>query len=162
MTTDNALWRCACPGTYAGWRAPEEDYCDLCLTVRPGAGVVMPGVRHRLDIPIKPARLNELMSQHWGVAARMKQLYADHVSIAKVKAGVPVATGRRRVHLTIRLTYRQRRADPDAWWKVVLDALVKAKLLKDDNPKWCVLAPVEYERGTVSGSVIVLEEIEDE
>jgi hypothetical protein len=41
---------------------------------------------------------------------------------------------------------RQRGADPDAYWKSLLDALVHAGLLVDDSPKWCELGPVRFER----------------
>ena len=41
-----------------------------------------------------------------------------------LEAGIPRATGRRRVSLHIVLAPRQRAGDPDAFWKSTLDALV--------------------------------------
>ena len=50
--------------------------------------------------------------------------------------------------------------DPDASWKVILDACVAAGRLVDDGPQWCELGPVNYGRGPKRATTIILEEIE--
>ncbi len=102
------------------------------------------------------------MGRHWGVGRKYKSLFTQHVRIAAVSARTPKATGRRCVHLTIQLGKGKRRPDPDAYWKVTLDALKACGLLVDDGPKWCELAPVEYERREMDGCVVTLEELPDE
>ena len=54
------------------------------------------------------------------------------------------------------------RPDRDAFWKSTLDALVHAKLLKNDSPKWCVPGDVEYQWRDKCGTRITLEELDPE
>ncbi len=65
----------------------------------------------------------------------------------------------RRVHLAITLKKGQRAPDTDAFWKSTLDALVATRLLKDDSRTWCVLDPVEFQRGTEKETTIELTDL---
>ena len=120
-----------------------------------------------------PTRLNELVGSHWAVAARLKAQDKALVAHYAHDQGVPRATGKRRVGLTIHLRPKQRAGDPDAYWKSLLDALTAAELLIDDNRQHVELSPVEYVRPRkkgrrkgpaanetpFSGSVITLEDM---
>jgi len=108
-----------------------------------------------------PARLNQLTNGHWGARQRLKQRDQRAVFMNARLQGVPLAKGRRRVSLVITLKKGQRAADPDAYWKSSLDALVQAGLLKDDSPKWLELGTVEYRRTKDSrfGATIILEDV---
>ncbi len=107
----------------------------------------------------RPASLNELLrGGPWG-AARLKRLDREHVFLYSRLARVPHAVGKRRVSLRITLPPKQRRWDIDALWKSLLDALVKASMLRDDNPKWCEMGGVEYTRGEELSTTIILEEV---
>lgn len=113
-------------------------------------------------IPIKrwrPASLNQLMSGHWRAKHRLKLADRELVGMYAVQAGVPKAEGKRRVSLEIVLQGRQQEADPDAYWKSLLDALVYAGLLVDDSREWCELGAVTYSRGDEGSTTIVLEDV---
>ncbi len=115
---------------------------------------------HRFTIPAwRPARLNELLSGSWHQAARRKK--SDRVFIATYaqQAGIPHATGKRRVSLEITLKGRQQQVDPDGYWKSLLDALVHARMLIDDRSEFCELGSVTYSRNGEARTTIVLEEI---
>jgi hypothetical protein len=102
-----------------------------------------------------PTRLNKLLG-HWRVAARLKK--NDRSIIQTYCRGLPAATTKRRVTLTIVLGKRQRGGDPDSYFKSALDGLVHAKQLVDDSKEWCELAPVKYLRGDMA-TIIELEDI---
>jgi Holliday junction resolvase RusA-like endonuclease len=72
----------------------------------------------------------------------------------------PLATSKRRVDLRITLGPRQREGDEDNWWKSVLDALVHAKMLIDDNRRWCERGEVSFERGKERATLIELTDLE--
>lgn len=82
-----------------------------------------------------PARLNQLMGNRKRAGA-LKKRDKLKIAIEQRFRPIPEATGRRRV--TIEITYAKgdRQADPDAYQKSVHDALVKAKLLKNDTNRW--------------------------
>lgn len=107
-----------------------------------------------------PATINQLLKS---VRDRIRLKKADRnmVFYMAKELKVPRATGKRRVHLTIIMKPKQRGADPDAYNKSLLDALVHAGLLRNDSHQWAEIAPVRYERGTAKqwGSLIVLEDI---
>ena len=103
------------------------------------------------------AKLNQLMG-HRFAAARLKK--ADRDLIALACRDAPEATGRRRVRLTVVLGPRQRAGDPDCYQKSLVDALVHAKMLVDDNRQGVEWAPAAFDRGDAPGMVIVLEDIE--
>jgi Holliday junction resolvase RusA-like endonuclease len=106
-----------------------------------------------------PTKLNQLIGRHFAVVARLKRVDRWHIATWSLRDGVRAAQGKRRVQLTIILGPRQRAADPDAYWKCLLDALVHCGLLKDDNRQWVELAPVEFDRGKQKATIIKLEDI---
>ena len=76
------------------------------------------------------------------------------------KAKVPKAAGRRRVSLHIILDKGQRGADPDAYQKSSLDALVHAGMLVNDNRHYVEIAPVTFSRDSTGwGTIIRLEDL---
>lgn len=108
----------------------------------------------------QPATLNRLLNSHWTTRSRMKKHDAEIIAASVLGADVPKAETKRRVGLEIILGPRQRGADSDAYWKSVLDALVKCGALHDDSKEWCELGEVKYTRGVRPGTVIVLENCE--
>lgn len=108
-----------------------------------------------------PTRLNQLITCHWATAGKRKKHDQQIISLSVLGAAVPKATRRRRVSLEITLAPRQRAADPDAYWKSTLDALVKCGALVNDSRVWCELGPVEFQRGTVASTVIKLEDLQE-
>lgn len=118
---------------------------------------------YEIDIPDwHPTRLNELLGLHHFAAHRRKQDDKATVKWAAVSAGVPKATGPRRVGLRITLAPKQRGGDVDAYWKSTLDALVAAGLLIDDNRQHVELEPVVYARGARKSTRITLLETQKE
>jgi hypothetical protein len=106
-----------------------------------------------------PARLNLWDGRHWKVRARHKRADREIVGLYARLAGIPPATGKRRVSLRLTLGPRQRGADPDAYFKSVLDALVHAGLLVDDDRHGVELGDVVFQRGKIKGTEIVLEDV---
>jgi hypothetical protein len=121
----------------------------------------MSPARHVLVIPgWHPARLNDLMGGgHWARRHRLKKADRQLVAAYTKAAGVPQATGRRRVSLELTLAPRQRAADPDAYWKSALDALVACGLLVDDSRQQLQLGTVTFRRGPARQTRIVLEDL---
>lgn len=116
----------------------------------------------RIEIPgWVPTPLNQL-SGHWRGRWGKKKQDKAMVVLHAWKAGIPPATGRRRVSLRITLPPGRRRWDPDCFWKSCNDALVSARLLVDDGPKWCELGTVSYERTGVLSTTILLEDLPPE
>ncbi len=106
-----------------------------------------------------PTRLNQLLNcYHWSQSNKMKK--ADAAMISAYSRHIPKAEKKRRVELILTMAPKQRCADVDAFWKSTLDALVKCRLLIDDNHKWCEIAPVVFERGKAKRTVIKLYEAE--
>jgi Holliday junction resolvase RusA-like endonuclease len=111
---------------------------------------------YRITIPgWHPATVNELMKS---VKARIRLKKRDRgmVAIAALAQQIPAAHGRRRVHLAITMGPGQRGADPDAYWKSLLDAMVMCGLLIDDRKEYVVLDPVEFVRGKEPETTIEL------
>jgi hypothetical protein len=107
-----------------------------------------------------PTRLNRLIGCHWATAARLKKADRRRVWVAVHEAQVTIpARCKRRVTLRITLAPKQRGADPDAFWKSTLDALVAAKALTDDNRQGVELMPVEYVRGGARMTTLVIEDV---
>lgn len=125
-------------------------------------GVFMAQLKYELTVlDWHPVTLNALLCAHWSVRGRLKRGDRDLVGIYAKMAGVPKARGRRRVSLVLTMAPRQRRPDPDAFWKSTLDSLVHAGLLVDDSPKWCELGTVEFSRGEARETRIMLVDIGD-
>lgn len=107
-----------------------------------------------------PTPLNELIGNRFK-ATRLKRADRETVALMARRDGIPKATGKRRVGITILLGKYQREKDPDAYWKSLLDAMVHAKLLVDDREKWCEQGAVKHERtkGRTWGTLLTLEDI---
>jgi len=92
-----------------------------------------------------PVTLNSLINCHWATRGKRKKI--DRDMIAFYGASIPKAERPRRIKLTITLGPKQKGADPDAFWKGLLDSLVHVGLLVNDSKEWVVLDPVQFERG---------------
>ncbi len=115
---------------------------------------------YRLVVPgLQPTRLNQLINCHWGTAATQKAVDRRVIAAAVYLSKIPAATGARRVRLTITLGKGQRAADPDAYWKSTLDALVACGMLIDDNRQHVELAPVVFDRAREPATTIELEDL---
>lgn len=107
-----------------------------------------------------PARLNQLMVNRWK-KHDLRRLDDDMVSAMCRFFQVPKATGKRRVSLEITLGPRMR-ADPDCWWKSLLDALKNCGMIMDDNSKWVELGGVVVTHGPRRETLITLEDLSEE
>lgn len=133
---------------------------------RPGAiapdGSAKPADPARFEIVIPdwhPTRLNELIGRNRFVIGRRKKQDREFLAVYCELANIPPAAGKRRLTLKITLGPRQRAADPDAYWKSLLDALVHCKALKSDDRFGVESLPVEYDRAKSKRTVIVLEDM---
>ena len=106
-----------------------------------------------------PPTINMLIGRGWRTIHSIKRRDRKRIGDEMALAGIPRATGKRRVTLEIILAPRQRSPDPDAFWKVLLDSLVSCGALKDDNRQWVELAPVEIGRGKRRATVLTLEDV---
>lgn len=107
-----------------------------------------------------PERVNVLLRCHWSQRKKLMVTASQQVGLARLLAGVPRADDTR-ARRRVSVVYQQPRgpaADPDARWKHLLDALVRAGLLVDDSPKWCELGSVETVRGPRQ-TVVTLEDV---
>jgi hypothetical protein len=107
----------------------------------------------------RPASLNELMGG--SVRNKIRRKKADRKIITFYCCRLPKATAKRHVSLHIVLTGRQQEADPDAYYKSLLDGLVKCGMLVDDKGEYCSYGMPTYSRGTKeqAGTHITLEDI---
>lgn len=108
-----------------------------------------------------PTSLNELTKRgnHYTASTRKRR---DAITLGRAlrAAGVPAATGKRRVGLVIVLGPRQRGCDGDAYWKSLLDGLQRVKALTGDNRQRCETVPVVYERGAEKASRLILDDMQ--
>ena len=109
-----------------------------------------------------PTPLNKLLTCHWGKAGRMKK--ADKAVVFYAfrvlpKTVIPLAKGKRRVHLTIVLGKGQRALDPDNCLKSLGDALVACGALLTDSRQGVEWAPVQFERGEQPATRLLLEDM---
>ena len=81
-----------------------------------------------------PTPLNKLMSAHWSKRAKMKRDDFEIIWLNTLGLGGQMV--KKELNLTIFLGKGQRKCDPDAYFKSLLDGLVKAKLIVDDSDKW--------------------------
>ena len=117
-------------------------------------------MKHVLTIPDwTPARLNQFDGRHWAVRANLKKADRQLVMIYFLTSQIPSARGKRRVSLDIMLGKHRRLSDPDAHWKSLLDALVHASLLVNDNPAGVELGPVTITKGPRTCTTITLEDV---
>lgn len=112
----------------------------------------------RLRIEGHTARKNELLKVHWRVAQGLRKRDDALIALAALSQYCRLAEGKRRVSLFVTLGPRQR-ADEDCWWKSILDALVNARLLKNDSSKWCKLGDVTHVNGKKPSIEIILEDL---
>lgn len=107
----------------------------------------------------RPTLDNQLIYKPWYKARALKRRDARVIAAAALVHGVPKATVRRRLTLTISQptgTF----PDDTAPLKSLWDALVKAGLLVDDSREWLEMVwPPTFVRGPRS-TTIVLEDIE--
>jgi hypothetical protein len=113
-----------------------------------------------LEIPRwHPARLNQ-MKGHWSKGHRLKKADCEMVAHYARPFPKPGQGDKRRVSLHIILNKGQRAGDPDSYQKSLLDALVHAEMLWDDNRQHVELAPVTFSRDAAAwGTVIQLEDL---
>jgi len=104
-----------------------------------------------------PVALNALFC-HWAERSRLKRIDRQVIYLAAREAGVPRAPGRRRVSLDVRGWPGGRMPDPDAFWKSVLDALVAAGMLTDDDQAGVEMGHVILSRGGPR-TIITLEDL---
>lgn len=116
---------------------------------------------HEFRLAGHPATLNQLLRT---VRRRisLKKRDRDWIYLAAHNSGIPRATGKRRVALTIILERGQRAADPDAYHKSVGDALKQAGLIVNDSYLWIEWAPTTYQRGDKAQTLIRLEDLNAE
>lgn len=106
-----------------------------------------------------PYRCNQWRGRHWGVAARLREREAEILWSSALLAGVPVAMGPRRVGLILHGWPSGRFPDRDAFDKLLLDALVQARVLVDDGPAHLIgRVDVRYVRSRQKKTIIWLEE----
>ncbi len=125
-----------------------------------------PGKQHAMYIPNwMPATVNQIYDRHFWVGAELKKrdkrlvgAFAGMQGTQTIDRDRPI---KRRVSLVIRLAKGKRAADPDAYWKSTLDALVHADLLRNDSHVWCEHGGVIFERSKTAefGTTIILEDI---
>jgi len=123
-------------------------------------------MRYELILPnYVPVSLNRLTRGRFRARVKLAKADKQLVGVYFKQSGIPPATGQRRVSLVITVGPGERRTDPDAQWKGLLDSLVACGALKNDSAVWLSLGGVEWERAeTAAGrrTVIVLEDLEDE
>lgn len=103
-----------------------------------------------------PTPLNKLINCHWSTAHKRKRSDMQMIGAYAFKAKIPKATGKRRLELIITLGRGQRACDPDAYFKSAVDAMVRLKLLKDDNRQWLELMPIRFEKAKEKATTIIL------
>ncbi len=113
---------------------------------------------HTFRIPHEqPPTLNSLMRGKIKDRIRLSRDWETAITLACRGSGIPEATTKRRVTITVVLGYRQRGADPDAYFKAVGDGLVRCGRLKGDSRRHVEWMPVQYERGEWNGKTFVKE-----
>jgi hypothetical protein len=104
--------------------------------------------------------LNRVRGRHWSVEHRAKRFAAEVLAAEALAQGVPRATGRRRVRLRLTGWPKGRLPDGDAFDKILLDSLVRAGLLLDDDAKGLEgRMGVELARGPGDKTEITLEDV---
>lgn len=110
-----------------------------------------------------PATVNELIDAHWRRASQLKRIDRNMIAGYVALNRIPPATGKRRVELTITRGESDpgRPVDPDNWFKSLLDALVRARMLIDDSAEWCEHRFIGTERGDRKATRIELIDLEE-
>ncbi len=89
----------------------------------------------------------------------MTRQAAEVVGIHARLAGATGAVTKRRLTLTLILGKHCKRCDRDAPWKHLLDGMKQAGLIVNDSPDWLEAMPLEFEKGPVRATRIVLEDV---
>lgn len=110
-----------------------------------------------------PTLLNAVRNRHWSVEYRAKRRDAEVYALMALAQCVPVARGRRRLHMLLSgWEHGGQLPDRDGPLKVALDAMKRAGLLLDDGPAGLEGMPlVEVVRGP-KRTVITLEDVQGE
>lgn len=110
-----------------------------------------------LVLPRHTTRLNKLLE---GMRQKIVYKKKDRELVAEwaANAGIPGATGKRRVSMTVILAPRQRAGDPDAYQKSLGDALVQCGLLRQDSRQWVEWSPPKFARGEEEKMFVELED----
>jgi len=106
-----------------------------------------------------PHTLNKLMGCHYRQAARYKASDTQVIGVYAKKTNTPKAQGKRHMTLEVVKAGAGRLADPDAYFKSVLDALVRIGLLRDDSSHWVEWSQPIIRRGKETKTIITLEDI---
>lgn len=107
-----------------------------------------------------PPLLNKTVGRHWTVKNKLKQKATEMLTVMARQHGIPPATGKRRVAITLHGWLKGRLPDRDGWDKLTLDALVRSGLLIDDGPDWLEgRMEVRYVRSENKLTVITLEDV---
>jgi hypothetical protein len=114
---------------------------------------------HVLTIPdFTPASLNALTRGKLRDRMRLSRGDRDLVAFYARQAGIPAASGPRRVSVLVTMT-RGRLVDPDNVLKSALDSLVACGLLLDDDAARCELGSVRVTRGERRETTFTLEDL---
>lgn len=108
-----------------------------------------------------PTLQNKWDGRHWSARSKLKKFDRELIAVEAHNQEITRARGKRRVTLELVLGPRQRGGDPDAYWKSLLDAMVHAKLLTDDNAAGVELMPVRVwpERGKIKSATVYMEDM---
>ena len=120
----------------------------------------IPG-RYEVVIPgWRPPSLNSLMRGNLRARMRIEKGCHRVVGQACREQGVPPATARRRVSLSIGLGPGQREFDRDSPYKALFDSLVACKALVSDRVAGVEIGYLEFYRARQGITTIILEEWE--
>lgn len=111
-----------------------------------------------------PASMNERERAHWATRSRELNDITRELGYLALEQGVPQATTRRFVRVTIHKSLRSRVTDDpanrDSRAKAVLDALVKLGYLRDDSDAWLDWGGVvEGERRHVKATIVTIRDM---
>jgi len=141
--------------------APHLAHYYPDATPMPGATPMAQGGRWTVVMDgWTPPTVNALMRGHWATRARIKKAAVNRVVAAMRAAGVPAATGKRRVTIAVEYGNRGHLSDPDNVPKAVLDGLKRAAVLIDDTAEWCDCPTATVARGDGKRTTLVIEDIE--
>lgn len=108
----------------------------------------------------RPASVNQLLQRHWALAAKLKKNDQEVVSRAVMAYGVPRASGKRKVSILILIPKGLRTKDPDAYYKSLLDALVRSGALRDDTRNYVEISQPRFGKGEILETFITLEDVD--
>jgi hypothetical protein len=123
------------------------------------AEAVAPPAAYRLEIPATPPSLNRLMRGRIRDRIRLGKSWRFAVHLAFHLSGIPRATGRRRVTLSVTWGPGERSIDPDNLNKCLGDSLKTAGAIRGDSYRWVTWGEAVYRRGPTARTVVVLEDV---